>query len=143
MEGGEEIYERLLDPRAGAAYQSATEGGTSIIGLMAEGEHEAKDAADRPMIWQAAPASKVAEGVDLLQPWFDWDTESPLSGLNHPRCRVAEGCRNTIYALSTWTGADGEKGATKDPIDVLRYAVKRGIRWNERQGRATEGGGSY
>ena len=26
-----------------------------------------------------------------------------------------------IYALENWTGADGEKGACKDPVDLLRY----------------------
>jgi len=143
LERGEDIYERLMDPRAGAAYQAAAEEGTSIIGLMAEGHPGAKAVADRTMIWQAAPASRVEEGVDLLQAWFDYDSEAPLSGLNHPRFRVTESCRNLIYALSTWTGADGEKGATKDPIDCLRYAVKRGLIWDDPGAARSWGGGSY
>jgi len=34
---------------------------------------------------------------------------------------ISDNCKNLIYCLKEWTGADGEKGATKDPIDCLRY----------------------
>ena len=42
---------------------------------------------------------------------------------NEPRLFISSECVNSIYALKEWTGADGRKGALKDVIDVLRYAV--------------------
>ena len=38
-----------------------------------------------------------------------------------PRLYVSEDCPNTIYAFENWKWLDGEKGATKDPIDNVRY----------------------
>jgi len=44
-----------------------------------------------------------------------------LSTFNHPNLYICEDCRNIIFALNTWTGNDGQKGACKDPVDVVRY----------------------
>ena len=40
---------------------------------------------------------------------------------------VLESCKNTIFALGRHTGADGQKGADKEPIDCLRYALESGM----------------
>jgi hypothetical protein len=67
--------------------------------------------------------------VDLINSALFYDIEtdlgkfSPKLGrVNVPQLQVVETCPNMIYALEHWTGMDGQKGACKDPIDVLRGA---------------------
>lgn len=58
---------------------------------------------------------------------------------------VAESCRNTRFALQNMTGMDGQKGACKEPIDCLRYALESGMlddRPDERDRPTAEGGGT-
>ena len=74
-------------------------------------------------MWFAPAAGlRIEEGVGIINDWLSWDRDSPLLALtNEPNLYVSEECRNIIYSLKEWTGADGDKGASKDPIDVLRY----------------------
>ena len=58
--------------------------------------------------------------------------EELINGLLNParggaRLYVARSCRNTIFALQHLTGADGQKGACKEPIDCLRYGLESGM----------------
>jgi hypothetical protein len=57
--------------------------------------------------------------------FYDIDTEigkwsAKLGRINEPQLQIVETCPNVIDALSNWTGEDGQKGARKDPIDVIR-----------------------
>jgi len=74
-----------------------------------------------PMFITPAAALRLEEGVGMLNDWFSYDQNIPISDFNKPRLYVAESCVNTIWCLREWTGLDGEKGASKDPIDSLRY----------------------
>jgi hypothetical protein len=57
---------------------------------------------------------------------------------------VSETCKNLIFALKTWTGEDGQSGATKDPIDCLRMLFLKGVRFREEEGkRMVTGRGCY
>jgi hypothetical protein len=56
---------------------------------------------------------------------------------------VSEECRNLIDCLRMWTGADGLKGAAKDPIDLLRYAATDDISFVDETAIGSYGGGSY
>lgn len=67
------------------------------------------------------PGARIDDGVHEVNSLLDYDTERPVEGTNVPRLYVAQSCRNTIFALKTWTGEDGQKGACKEPIDLLRY----------------------
>lgn len=65
--------------------------------------------------------------VDLINSALYFDPDTPmgewskeLGRLNEPQLIVLDTCPNTIYALKNWTGKDGQKGACKDPIDVIR-----------------------
>lgn len=40
---------------------------------------------------------------------------------------ISSACKNTIFALQHMTGADGQKGACKEPIDCLRYGFESGM----------------
>ena len=59
---------------------------------------------------------KISVGLDVLQ-------DLVKSG----RYKVSAACVNTIAAYGMYTGADGQKGACKDMIDLDRYAVLSGI----------------
>ncbi len=72
--------------------------------------------------------------IDLINSALFWDVDtelgkfSPKLGrLNEPQLQVVETCPNTIDALEHWTGEDGQKGARKDPIDVIRGMFLSGI----------------
>lgn len=61
--------------------------------------------------------------------YFDADQAELTEGGHYrfhgraPSIYMAETCQNLIFACSMWTGMDGGKGATKDPVDTLRYLV--------------------
>lgn len=114
LEGRESIAERFIDPRAGGTQAIGRDGGTSLIDLLQEDPD--------PMWFTPAAGLRVEEGISIINDWLAWNKDEPLIALhNEPKLYVSENCRNLIYSLREWTGADGDKGATKDPVDVLRY----------------------
>jgi len=65
--------------------------------------------------------------IDMINSalFYDVETEigkwsAKLGRLNEPQLQIVETCPNTIWALEHWTGQDGQKGACKDPIDIVR-----------------------
>jgi len=69
-----------------------------------------------------------------------WDKEEPGDA---PKLMISSECKSLIYSLREWTGADKDKGASKDPVDCLRYLVQEDqLLVNERQ-LEVKRGGSY
>jgi hypothetical protein len=135
LEGEEIVEERFIDPRAGATQAASKEGGTSLIELL--------DSDPNPMFFQQAAGLRIEEGVALINDALAHDPGQPLSILNEPKLYISKRCENLIYSLREWTGADGEKGASKDPIDCLRYlAVMQPEQYDEKSFKC-KGGGSY
>jgi len=95
------------------------------------------------MFFETTPGDEIDEGVQALNDWLRYDPTKPIDALNSPRLMIAKSCRNTIFAFETWTGEQGNKGATKDPIDNPRYAALQGISYVPANAYETEGGGSY
>lgn len=112
-EGDEEIFERLIDPRLGAARYQAADGASSII----------EDLAEAGIICIPAPGLEIDDGLQVLIGKMAWDTTKAMDSVNRPRFYVSRDCENIISALSEYTGEQGLKEAWKDPIDVLRYAA--------------------
>lgn len=118
---GEEIYARIMDSRYGAQPNQTREGSTTLMEFMA----------DQGMDF--VPASGGAFADDTKVHWTVLidellDYEEPKEGekidpMKAPRLYVTENCKNTIFALQNWTGADGLHGACKDPIDDVKYLV--------------------
>tara|TARA_B100001939_G_scaffold25855_2_gene20964 strand:- start:5556 stop:7187 length:1632 start_codon:yes stop_codon:yes gene_type:complete len=134
LENGEDIEARYIDPRAGASQAAGREGGTSIIDLLGEGED--------PMYFEQAAGISVANGLTIVNDWLNFNQSEPVTAVNEPNLYVSEECGNLIYSLQEWTGKDGEKGASKDPIDTLRYlAVMEPIHVTELTFAASGGGG--
>jgi hypothetical protein len=117
MEGEEEIFERLIDPRLGAAKYQVQDGSSSII----------EDLNEIGMVCIPAPGLDIDDGLQALIGKMAWDTSKPLDSVNRPHFYVSSECENIIQALSEYTGEGGLKEAHKDPIDVLRYAAISGI----------------
>jgi hypothetical protein len=60
-----------------------------------------------------------------------------------PRLYVCLRCTNTINALATWTGADGQKGACKDFADLPRYFAQSGPEYFPETNGRPRGGGTF
>lgn len=132
-EEGENIFERLIDPRLGAAKYQTQIGASSII----------EDLADAGMVFVPAPGLEIDDGLQAIQTKMAYDRKKPIDGLNRPHFYVSDRCLNIIQALQEYTGEAGPDEAWKDPIDVVRYACIDGIRYLEetkRQPRRRAGG---
>jgi hypothetical protein len=135
LEGEEVVEERFIDPRAGATQAASKEGGTSLIELL--------DSDPEPMSFQPAAGLRIEDGVTLINDALAHDPGQPLSPINEPKLYIAKSCENLIYSLREWTGADGEKGASKDPIDCLRYLAVMQPEQYDQDSFKCKRGGSY
>jgi phage terminase large subunit-like protein len=118
------VFERMMDSRFGGAVQQGVQGTTTLIeeccrigltvvpatvDVAADGRHA------------------VSEGYQFITNALDWDEGRPMDATNRPKLWVSERCKNVIYAIETHTGVDGQRGATKDVIDVLRMGFLKGM----------------
>lgn len=111
MEDGEEIFERLIDPRLGAAEKQTLEGATTII----------SDLDDANMAVIPAPGVEIENGIQLINNLLAYNEGKPRDSANNARMFISDRCSNIIYAMSEYTAQGGKSEATKDPIDCLRY----------------------
>jgi hypothetical protein len=119
----EEIAERYVDPRAGASEHIAEQGGTCIIDEFAEVQTDATGKVTGPSM-DLVPASGVnqEEGFTAVNELLDWNPDQPLVAvMNQPHLFVCEDCHQVIWMFENYTGRAGEKGAAKDPADLVRY----------------------
>jgi phage terminase large subunit-like protein len=137
----EMIVDRWIDPRTAGTETITKDGGVTVLDLLSQ--------ADNPLIFTPAAALPIEERVLLINDLLSWDREKPMGkGVNHPKLMIHESCQNLIYSLKEWTGQDGQKGASKDPIDALGYMVVMqpayfgGLDW-EKQSKRMSMTGSY
>jgi hypothetical protein len=135
LEQGESIWERYIDPRAGGSKAVTDEGGTTLIEMLDGGEN--------PMNFQPAAGIRIEQGVAMINDGFAYDYNQEISPLNKPKLYISDACENLIYCLKEWTGQDGDKGATKDPIDCLRYLMTMNPQFQGNDSMSGYGGGSY
>jgi hypothetical protein len=123
-------FERWIDARYGNARKTAEESSTTLIDdLMGLG-----------MDFLAAPSEKAIDSgrgggdgsLRMINDALFYDAARPIDHTNQPSLYVVETCPNVIYALKEWTGLDGQHGACKDPIDVLRMLVLSGVGYVDR-----------
>lgn len=86
-----------------------------------------EEMADWNLFFDPTPGDDIGEGVISIQNALDYDEAQPISFFNKPKLLISSECHNLIFAMQTWTGQDGQKGACKDPIDCLRYFLRRGL----------------
>ncbi len=124
-EEGETIFERLIDPRLGAAkYQGAT-GASSII----------EDLADAGLTFVPAPGLEIEDGIQAIQTKMAYKKDAPINSLNRPHFYISDRCENIISGLTEYTGDDGPEESFKDCVDVVRYACIDGIRFVPNNGK--------
>lgn len=66
----------------------------------------------------------IREGTQMIANALGNPDDLDESGVcaQPPELFICEDCTNFIFAMKVWTGKDGSKGATKDWVDLLRYA---------------------
>jgi hypothetical protein len=105
------IFERLIDPRLGAAKYQTQEGASSII----------EDLSDAGLVFIPAPGLDIEDGLQALQSKMSYNKKAPIDSINRPHFYISERCQNIISALQEYTAEGGSDEAWKDPIDVIRY----------------------
>jgi hypothetical protein len=129
-----EVAERWMDSRYGNTPTMTHEGVRTLI-------EQCSERID--MDFRATSGQAIVEGVTVINDWLSYNEEQPVDALNSPRLYISERCQNLIYALKTWTGADGKKGATKDWIDILRYIALSGVGYEDPAMLRARPGGTY
>ena len=130
---------RLIDPKAGGSPALSEAGGTTLIDLLAESE----DPTDDGMAFVPAPGVPVDQRTSAINSLLSYDATQPLTPLNEPSLYITKDCSNLTYALSEHTGRDGQKGASKDPIDCLGMLLVSGLAYVGNGGFNSRGGGGY
>lgn len=129
-EDGEEIFERYIDPRMGAAEkQSKDRGAVTIISDLDECGMPVIPAPAAP---SEADKGEIEDGIQLISNLLYWDQKKPQSALNTPKLYVSDRCQNFIYCMQEYTGRLGAKEHTKDMIDVIRYLRKGNCEYVEK-----------
>jgi phage terminase large subunit-like protein len=138
LEGQEKIFARYIDPRAGGTKSQAADEAVPLIELFAD------DSPDNPGLWfDPAAGLRVEEGVGIINDWLFFNAEKVIDETNRPKLYISRALENLIYCLKEWTGDDSDKGATKDPIDCLRYLAVMDPQHHDKTSFVARGGGSY
>jgi len=134
-ENREEIMERLIDPRLGAAKYQAATGVSCII----------EDLADAGLPFVPAPGLDIEDGLQALHNKMAYNRKLPLDGSNRPRFYISDRCENIIRSIQEYTGDGGKDEAWKDPLDCVRYAAIADIHYVNPNwlGTMKQSGGSY
>lgn len=131
------VIRRVLDSRLG----SAETHGTTIQKEYAKRGIYFDFASGKNLNITSADNEATA-GITLINNSLSYDDSKPLGPLNHPKLMVVyeeaetengtpKGCANTVFSLSTWTGADKEHGACKDFVDTTHYFLREEPRFFE------------
>jgi len=125
-----DVRDRRLDPRpAGTSVPSDEEARTYIDYL----QDPIRDTDGKITVpgWDVMAGADcgIEEGKQWVNNWLTagWNPAEPVTPLNCPKFYVSRKCENLIWSLRTWTGVDGLKGASKDPIDCLKGLAKMDI----------------
>lgn len=144
----ETIFVRYGDPRAMADPSGVEEGGegSALFDRFREEQPSENGYPSGPMMdFLPAPGYHIERGVEMINDLLDKynPTEPVAAMLNEPNLYVHESCKNLIWCMHNWTWRDGEKGASKDPIDCVRYAATADLQYHDPKMKVSYGGGSY
>jgi phage terminase large subunit-like protein len=141
----EVIFRRIGDPRSGRAEAVVDDGGTCLIDMMAEEQSDDEGVVPSMIVEPASGRTLIdlREGINLINEMLEYDEGKPIDLDNEPQFYVSSACRQVIDCLRMWTGQDGQKGASKDFIDLLRYAAQMGLEDVGAMELGSRGGGGY
>lgn len=115
LEGEEEVFERLIDPRLSVTPTQTRDGAVTIMG-------ELEDAG---IIVIAAPGNRIDPGLDLIKNALKYDQTKPISSTNVPKLRISDRCQNLIDSFKNYSNFSQHE-VWKDPIDCVRYLLEAG-----------------
>lgn len=122
------IEERFIDSRAASAPRIENDRPETLVTFFD----------DLNLFFNLTPGADVTDGVSKINSALDYE-----DGVSAPHFFISEECENSIYALENWLNADGDKGACKDPIDLMRYCFMAGCEDIAKNSTPTRGGTSY
>ena len=109
----EEIYMRFMDSRFAAVKHYSADGDNTSL---------ADECAKVNLNFLPASGKEIAVGIKLINDRLAYMPKWAVPE-NGPQIFICEDCENIWFALENYTGEGGQKEATKDPIDVVRYMV--------------------
>lgn len=131
---GELIEERYIDSRAASAPRIENDRPVTLQ----------TDFLDIGMDFNLTPGAGITDGLEKINAYLDYDKDAAGSFFNHPKFHISDACVNSIYAMENYMNADGENGACKDPIDLIRYRLMLGLaNTDEAPAERSRGGTSY
>jgi hypothetical protein len=139
------VMDRRLDPRpAGTSVPSDEEARTYLDYLQENIRNGTGEIICPGLDVLAGPDCSIEEGKQWVNNWLTagWNPQQPVTPLNCPKFYISSKCENLIWSLRTWTGIDGLKGASKDPIDCLKGLAKMDIRHLTAGALGSYGGGT-
>lgn len=120
--GREAIEDRFIDSRAAVKPHIEELGATSTVEQFDE-EHEDPEGGEplEAIRFSMAKGDRIDLNMirELLAP--KRNSEGKIVGA--PLMFISRRCRQILWAVENYTGKAGERGAAKDVIDVIRYAV--------------------
>lgn len=139
----EDIFARYIDSRYATQPQTQRESVTTLQ------EQCAEIGMDFLCMVAEAKILGTRDGsIDMINSALYYDPDIELGKwdakrgrLNMPQLQVVETCPNTIWALEHWCGTDGQRGACKDPVDIIRGAFLSRCNYVDETMNAWVGGG--
>ena len=132
LEDGEDIFERIVDPRMGAATVRTKEGESNIINTMS----------NLGFVFRAAPGVDIEAGIAKINDALSWDDTEPMTVDNTPKLFVSDRCDNTVSSMMEYSGQSRSEH-WKDQIDCLRYLMVSGADHISESSLQATGGGGY
>lgn len=132
LEDGEDIFERIVDPRMGAATVRTKEGESNIINTMS----------NLGFVFRAAPGVDIEAGIAKINDALSWDDTEPMTVDNTPKLFVSDHCDNLITSMMEYSGQSRAEHF-KDQIDCLRYLMVSGAEYISESSLQATGGGGY
>lgn len=116
--GAEEIIRvRMIDGRACMASKIGMTEDKTLLDLLNE----------CGMCFQPAPGGKIATSELKLDNALAFALDANGAVLSKPELTFGPRVQNHIWAMKNYTGADGQRGACKEPIDCMRYLFTSGL----------------
>lgn len=144
-----DVRDRRLDPRPAGTSVASDEQSRTYLDYLQEPIRSGTGDEGRVTVCPgldvlAGPDCSIEEGKQWVNNWLTggWNPSEPVTPMNCPKFYVSSACENVIWSLRTWTGVDGMKGASKDPIDCLKGLAKMDIGWLEAGALGSYGGGA-
>jgi len=157
VEAEEQIEDRLMDSRAASAPRIENDRPETLQTMFSK----------IGLDFGLTPGAEIQDGVSKINSALNYeeasetpyrsngvsecgskDADTPIRPdavtrfINPPKFYICEDCENGIFALENWTNIDKDRGAMKEPIDLIRYFYTADLDYADPEER-DRGGMSY